>query len=416
VPRFGFPCDWHIPARDVRDSRGDGACIRDCALCALQQPNLRSHARILRDLAIPALRRLARFPLFVRRVWFCVRAPASGYAAAVLATGLAGMPRALQSAFSALFLKYCSPGTVAVRSLRVTVPALSPVLGTIQSGEGRPMGSTHPPLESLLTFSQTCLEGFEHSRLNRISILRKEFRAVAEEWIEVEVDRRVARWILESREARAAGSAADQDSNAEMQARLEGLCDGLRPSERLAALVDDVAAPKLLFDSSAQIPAGIVRRARVSPRNAEVSRDASAALHSLERFAGGETGSTCKRSIRSGISRMRQSVAGSALLPFHEKDLMQVSGKRSSPVSCARANTTWGDRCAARRTWAAGTFSRAKYAARLGRCCSFRSGGRAVAVLSLSRFAKDSNQSRGVRPRLLRVSIRHFEPLRAAAG
>ena len=31
------------------------------------------------------------------------------------------------------------------------------------------MGSTHPPLESLLRFSQNCLEGFELSRLNRIA-------------------------------------------------------------------------------------------------------------------------------------------------------------------------------------------------------------------------------------------------------
>lgn len=46
------------------------------------------------------------------------------------------------------------------------------------------MGSTHPPLESLLRFSQNCLEGFELSRLNRIANLRKEFQEILAEWIE----------------------------------------------------------------------------------------------------------------------------------------------------------------------------------------------------------------------------------------
>ena len=55
------------------------------------------------------------------------------------------------------------------------------------------MGSTHPPLESLLKLSQNCLEGFELSRLNRISNLRKEFHDVLVEWIEFEIEARFAR-------------------------------------------------------------------------------------------------------------------------------------------------------------------------------------------------------------------------------
>jgi hypothetical protein len=75
------------------------------------------------------------------------------------------------------------------------------------------MGSTHPPFESLSTFSQSCLEGFEHSRLNLISNLRKEFRDLFDEWVELAIDARVARCILEGRQTSAADSLSDQTAS-----------------------------------------------------------------------------------------------------------------------------------------------------------------------------------------------------------
>jgi hypothetical protein len=59
------------------------------------------------------------------------------------------------------------------------------------------MGPTRAPLDYLLTSSGAALESFELSRLNRASNLRKELRDVVEDWIETEVDARLARCILE---------------------------------------------------------------------------------------------------------------------------------------------------------------------------------------------------------------------------
>jgi hypothetical protein len=61
------------------------------------------------------------------------------------------------------------------------------------------MGPTRPPLDYLATCSQMSLEGVELSRLNRAANLRKEFEEILDEWIDSEVDARLARTILEWR-------------------------------------------------------------------------------------------------------------------------------------------------------------------------------------------------------------------------
>jgi len=63
------------------------------------------------------------------------------------------------------------------------------------------MSDTQPPLDFFLTSSATGLESFELSRMTRAANLRKELRDIMEEWIETEVNARVARWVLESRRA-----------------------------------------------------------------------------------------------------------------------------------------------------------------------------------------------------------------------
>ena len=55
------------------------------------------------------------------------------------------------------------------------------------------MGATRPPLDYLATCSQMSLESVELSRLNLASNLRKEFQEILDEWIESEVDARLAR-------------------------------------------------------------------------------------------------------------------------------------------------------------------------------------------------------------------------------
>lgn len=59
------------------------------------------------------------------------------------------------------------------------------------------MSVTRPPLAYLVTCSQMSLESVELSRLNQASNLRKEFLQILEEWIDSEVDARLARSILE---------------------------------------------------------------------------------------------------------------------------------------------------------------------------------------------------------------------------
>jgi hypothetical protein len=61
------------------------------------------------------------------------------------------------------------------------------------------MNENQPPLEYLVTSSQTAVESFELSRLNRVSNLRKEIRQIVDEWIAAESEARIARWILDCR-------------------------------------------------------------------------------------------------------------------------------------------------------------------------------------------------------------------------
>jgi hypothetical protein len=61
------------------------------------------------------------------------------------------------------------------------------------------MGSPQSPTEYLASCSQNGLQDFESSRLDRISILRKEFGEILEEWIEAETAARLARLLMEER-------------------------------------------------------------------------------------------------------------------------------------------------------------------------------------------------------------------------
>lgn len=85
------------------------------------------------------------------------------------------------------------------------------------------MGPTRAPLEYLLTASGAALESFELSRLNRASNLRGELRDVVENWIETEVDARLARCILEVKRRQASRTSASAPE-------LEGLALSLEKS------------------------------------------------------------------------------------------------------------------------------------------------------------------------------------------
>ncbi len=65
------------------------------------------------------------------------------------------------------------------------------------------MGVTRPPLEYLATCSKVALESFELARLNEASNYRKEVQQILQGWIYTEVEARLARWILESKQLQA---------------------------------------------------------------------------------------------------------------------------------------------------------------------------------------------------------------------
>jgi hypothetical protein len=148
------------------------------------------------------------------------------------------------------------------------------------------MGSTHPPLESLLKLSQNCLEGFELSRLNRISNLRKEFHEVLDEWIEFEIEARFARWILEYRHLHNFGSLPNQIAVPAFAAPELSLSGVTHVSEQFLLPSGNELPLEFPFASVLQLGESEAFELRMTVRHLPVSQDASAALRSLEHFAG----------------------------------------------------------------------------------------------------------------------------------
>lgn len=68
------------------------------------------------------------------------------------------------------------------------------------------MRRADPPLEHLVMSSNTSLESFELSRLNAVANLRKEIRQIVDDWVQAEIEARIARWVLERRRTDAADS------------------------------------------------------------------------------------------------------------------------------------------------------------------------------------------------------------------
>ncbi len=145
------------------------------------------------------------------------------------------------------------------------------------------MGSTHPPLESLLNLSQNCLEGFELSRLNRISNLRKEFRQILAEWIEFEIEARFARWVLQYRHmCDPVADQADLPAFGPPQIPLRGVTHS---SEQLLLPSGDEIPLEFPFVSLVEPRVSVAFELRLPLRHFPVSQNASAALRSLELFS-----------------------------------------------------------------------------------------------------------------------------------
>lgn len=114
------------------------------------------------------------------------------------------------------------------------------------------MGATRPPLDYLATCSQMSLESVELSRLNLASNLRKEFQEILNEWIDSEVDARLARSILEWRRAQDTGPTATAIDGGAKPPRFEQLAIAFLPECR--ALPPDCASERRRQSPPDEIP------------------------------------------------------------------------------------------------------------------------------------------------------------------
>ncbi|MGH9727035.1 MAG: hypothetical protein ACRD4V_00400 [Candidatus Acidiferrales bacterium] len=58
------------------------------------------------------------------------------------------------------------------------------------------MKTTKPMLDYLATCSQTSLESFQLARLNDLANLRKQMIEIVDQWVESDIQARIAEWIL----------------------------------------------------------------------------------------------------------------------------------------------------------------------------------------------------------------------------
>jgi|HubBroStandDraft_6_1064221.scaffolds.fasta_scaffold737992_1 hypothetical protein len=137
------------------------------------------------------------------------------------------------------------------------------------------------PLEYLLTSSEAALETFELARLNKSANLRKELRDVVEEWIEAEIQSRLARWILDSRRTQAARSDANLSGPSASPSAKTVAANLLLPFDDLLNSQEFRSEPA----SVKQIPTRSTRDRRDSPPvpSTQLSDKAKDALKFLER-------------------------------------------------------------------------------------------------------------------------------------
>ena len=211
------------------------------------------------------------------------------------------------------------------------------------------MGSTHPPLESLLTFSQNCLEGFEHSRLNRISILRKEIHQIFEELIESEIDARLARWILDDRQVSGPACSPHHAIAAEVVLPELALRSLARSPGGFVAPSDDAQPPEFPFGSMLELRDDVTLELRLPFRRVPVSEDASAALRSLEHFARCKARCIGDDSIDLLICHAPGLFPSCQLLPFPALDALQMARTVSSPISDALSSQSGSEHYSVRQ-------------------------------------------------------------------
>jgi hypothetical protein len=201
------------------------------------------------------------------------------------------------------------------------------------------MGSTHPPLESLLTLTQNCLEGFELSRLNRISNLRKEFHEVLDEWIEFEIEARFARWVLEYRHLGGFGSLPNQTAVPAFAPPELAPRGVTHVSDQFLLPSGNELPPEFPFASIVELGERVALELRLPFRYLPVSQDASAALRSLEDFASCKARSIGDQPFDLLDCDTTDSSSSCLFLSFPHREPAHELRNVSSRMSCVLAGT-----------------------------------------------------------------------------
>jgi hypothetical protein len=155
------------------------------------------------------------------------------------------------------------------------------------------------PLEYLFTSSEASIESFHLSRLNTVANLRKELNEIFEEWVEAEVQARLAQWLLARKNPRDASSASSlaNDSEERPTFRAAETSSTNRTATRAAAPDSDV--PPAIARFVAQDPSDADAE-KVSARS--TTRD-STARDSAARDSAARDSVTCNSAPRDSAAR-----------------------------------------------------------------------------------------------------------------
>lgn len=127
------------------------------------------------------------------------------------------------------------------------------------------MKCTQPLFDFLTTSSEITLQSFEMSRLDEIAELRQQLRKLIEDWIDADVQARLARWLLEGRrvpansKVRRGAAPGARSKSARLPARRQAAEHLLLPFEPGSLLTE---GPAEMPFPGPRAPA----RARLSPR------------------------------------------------------------------------------------------------------------------------------------------------------
>jgi hypothetical protein len=277
------------------------------------------------------------------------------------------------------------------------------------------MGSTHPPLESLLQFSQSCLEGFELSCLNRIATLRKEFREVLQESIELEIEARFARWVSEHRHLGTSfPNPTALPACVPVQLALRSVAHS---SERLLLASGDELPVEFPFASLVELVDSVAFELRPPIRHSPVSHDASASLRSLEHCALCKARAIGDQPIDLLDFDATDSSPSCPFLPFPQFAPVHKTRNVSSQLTYVLAGTDQSTQYVVRYASTFATsehFTPEKTVAQSKWSPFGRSHSRLLNLGSEYAFAPHRNQNDLCRSSSVQLSLRHFSLRRSA--